>query len=127
MNPSAYAILSELSLDGWLTNGQIAQRLGMSTGGVTPALDRLEKPGYIERSPNPADRRSSVVSITKRGQDLLRRTTERLAEELDPVIDGLTDREREAVLRFLITANDAYLQLHAEASDEGTQDAAQSG
>lgn len=127
MNPSAYAILSELSLDGWLTNGQIAQRLGMSTGGVTPALDRLEKPGYIERSPNPADRRSSVVSITRRGQDLLRRTTERLAEELDPVIDGLTDREREAVLRFLITANDAYLQLHAEASDEGTQDAAQSG
>ncbi len=127
MNPSAYAILSELSLDGWLTNGQIAQRLGMSTGGVTPALDRLERPGYIERSPNPADRRSSVVSITARGQDLLRRTTERLAEELDPVIDGLSEREREAVLRFLITANDAYLRLHAEALDEGTPDQAQAG
>lgn len=119
MNPSAYAILSELSLDGWLTNGQIAQRLGMSTGGVTPALDRLERPGYIERTPNPADRRSSVVSITKAGQDLLRRTTERLAEELDPLIDELSPREREAVLRFLITANDAYLRLHAEALEDG--------
>jgi hypothetical protein len=30
----------------------------------------------------------------------------------------VTPREREAVLRFLITANDAYLKLHAEALDE---------
>lgn len=90
----------------------------MSTGGVTPALDRLERPGYIERNPNPADRRSSVISITRRGQEVLRRTTERLAEELDPVIDELSEREREAVLRFLITANEAYLRLHAEALDD---------
>jgi MarR family transcriptional regulator for hemolysin len=87
----------------------------MSTGGVTPALDRLEKPGYIERNPNPADRRSSVVSITAKGQDSLRRTTERLEATLEPIIDGLSPREREAVLRFLITANDAYLSLHADA------------
>lgn len=94
----------------------------MSTGGVTPALDRLERPGYIERNPNPADRRSSVVSITAAGQDSLRRITERLEAALDPLIESLSPREREAVLRFLITANDAYLSLHAEAFDDDARD-----
>ncbi len=111
VNPTSYAILSELSLDGWLTNGQIAERLGMSTGGVTPALDRLERAGFVERNPNPADRRSSVVSITPKGQGVLRGTTDVLAEELQEFIDAMEACDRETVLRFLIEANDAYLKV----------------
>jgi DNA-binding MarR family transcriptional regulator len=108
VNPTSYAILSELSLDGWLTNGQIAERLGMSTGGVTPALDRLERAAFVERSSNPADRRSSVVSITLKGQGVLRSATDVLADELEGSIQAMDGRDREAVLRFLIEANDAY-------------------
>lgn len=108
VNSTSYAILSELSLDGWLTNGQIAERLGMSTGGVTPALDRLERSGFVERSPNPADRRSSVVSITPDGQGVLREASELLASELEGFIEELDERDRETVLRFLVRANDAY-------------------
>lgn len=108
VNSTSYAILSELSLDGWLTNGQIAERLGMSTGGVTPALDRLERSGFVERSPNPADRRSSVVSITPDGQGVLRDASELLASELEEFIEELDERDRETILRFLVRANDAY-------------------
>lgn len=108
VNSTSYAILSELSLDGWLTNGQIAERLGMSTGGVTPALDRLERSGFVERSPNPADRRSSVVSITPDGQGVLREASELLASELEGFIEELDERDRETILRFLVRANDAY-------------------
>lgn len=108
VNSTSYAILSELSLDGWLTNGQIAERLGMSTGGVTPALDRLERSGFVERSPNPADRRSSVVSITPDGQGVLRDASELLASELEGFIEELDERDRETILRFLVRANDAY-------------------
>ena len=108
VNSTSYAILSELSLDGWLKNGQIAERLGMSTGGVTPALDRLERSGFVERSPNPADRRSSVVSITPDGQGVLREASELLASELEGFIEELDERDRETVLRFLVRANDAY-------------------
>jgi DNA-binding MarR family transcriptional regulator len=108
VNSTSYAILSELSLDGWLTNGQIAERLGMSTGGVTPALDRLERSGFVERSPYPADRRSSVVSITPDGQGVLREASELLASELEGFIEELDERDRETILRFLVRANDAY-------------------
>ncbi len=108
VNPTAWAILSELSLDGWLTNGQLAERLGMSTGGVTPALDRLATLGLLERSPNPADRRSSIISITPKGQELLSRSNEAVAEELEPALSALDDREREVALNLLIAINDAH-------------------
>jgi DNA-binding MarR family transcriptional regulator len=108
VNPTSYAILSELSLEGFLTNGQIAERLGMSTGGVTPALDRLERAGLVERSPNPADRRSSIVAITADGEDVLREASGVLATELDPRIDAMDEQERETVLRFLADVSDAY-------------------
>lgn len=111
VNPTSYAILSELALDGWLTNGQIAERLGMSTGGVTPALDRLERSGFVERHPNPADRRSSVVSMTLRGEEVMCAASDGLAHELNGHVSALTDAERAIVLRFLIEANDAYVAV----------------
>jgi DNA-binding MarR family transcriptional regulator len=111
VNPTSYAILSELVLDGWLTNGQIAERLGMSTGGVTPALDRLERSGFVERNPHPADRRSSVVSMTPTGEATMQAAGDVLAEELGGFIDALEDRDRETILRFLIEVNDAYVKV----------------
>ena len=42
-----------------LTPTALARTRMITSGGLTPALDRLEKRGWIERRPNPADRRGS--------------------------------------------------------------------
>ena len=42
-------------LGGEAKPGEIAAMTGLTTGGVTVMLDRLEKKGYIERTPNPND------------------------------------------------------------------------
>lgn len=52
-----------LELLGPSTPGTLAQCTGLTTGGVTVMLDRLEKAGYVKRSPNPNDRRSILVSV----------------------------------------------------------------
>ncbi len=52
-----------LQLYGPATPGRLAVWSGLSTGGVTVALDRLQKAGYIRREPNPADRRSLIVTL----------------------------------------------------------------
>src|SRR3954466_8849284 len=82
ISPTAYALLAELALEGWLTNGRLAERLGMSTGGVTPALDTLVAKGYAERTPNRADGRSSIVSVTAAGREILDRSAWSLGPEL---------------------------------------------
>lgn len=49
----------------------IASSLAITVGGASQAVDRLEAAGWCERRPNPADRRSSIVALTARGQQLL--------------------------------------------------------
>lgn len=41
----------------------IMQHLGISSGAATALIDRLEKAGYVERVPNPKDRRSVLIKI----------------------------------------------------------------
>lgn len=54
-------------LEGGPVNaGQIAQRLDMTTGAVTPLIDRLETKGLVKRVANPNDRRAVMVEATPR-------------------------------------------------------------
>lgn len=55
------------------TPGQLATRLGLTTGSVTAMLDRLAKLGYVTRSPDEMDRRKVVVRPT---DEVTRRTGE---------------------------------------------------
>lgn len=44
--------------------GEVAKRLGLSTGSVTALIDRLEKSGFVTRLPDPEDRRRVCVEAT---------------------------------------------------------------
>jgi DNA-binding MarR family transcriptional regulator len=59
---------------------EIAESLVLSRGGTTKVVDRLEALGLATRSPDPGDRRATLVSITEAGG--------RALAEARPVIDG---------------------------------------
>lgn len=79
----------------------LAERLGLSRAGVSKTLAKLEKRGFITRTPNPADRRAALLTITEPGakavDDLFPR---QLAAEVD-LLAGLGD-DRDWVLRALV-------------------------
>jgi hypothetical protein len=50
-------------LSGPATPSHLSIGTGLSSGGVTVALDRLEKAGYVRRQPHPTDRRSLLVTL----------------------------------------------------------------
>ncbi|MFG2957262.1 MarR family winged helix-turn-helix transcriptional regulator [Streptomyces sp. NPDC048291] len=87
----------------------LAERLGLSRAGVSKTLGRLEQRGFIARTPNPADRRAALVTITEAGakavDDLFPR---QLSVEIG-LLDGLgEDRERVTeALRRLVAAMEA--------------------
>ncbi len=56
-------MLHMLQLYGPSTPSRLAVWTGLSSGGVTVALDRLEKAGYVRREANPEDRRSLLVAL----------------------------------------------------------------
>ena len=48
---------------GPVTAGAIGEHTGLTTGAVTRLVDRLVKAGYVERVPDPGDRRKVVVRL----------------------------------------------------------------
>ena len=48
----------------------IANELGITTGGTSKLVDRIEASGYCRRLPNPDDRRSSLLELTEEGRRL---------------------------------------------------------
>ena len=61
LNATDMQALHLLQLQGSATPGELARQCGLTTGGTTVVLDRLENSGYVRREPNPNDRRSSIV------------------------------------------------------------------
>jgi DNA-binding MarR family transcriptional regulator len=60
----------------------IAGELGITTGGASKLVDRIEAGGHCRRLPNPADRRSSLLELTPAGRRLLAEAGEAFDEEL---------------------------------------------
>jgi len=67
-------VLVGLELDGPARPGDIAGRIGITSGGVTKVLTRLESAGLVSRRYGafPDDRRGVEVSLTEKGQTVAR-------------------------------------------------------
>ena len=66
LNITESECLSLLSIKGISTPTEIARYTGLTTGSTTTMLDRLEKSGFIQRIPNPKDRRGVLIKIKKK-------------------------------------------------------------
>jgi len=99
LNSTDLQFINLLELGVARTPGDLARWSGLTTGGVTVALDRLEKAGCIIRQPNPDDRRSTIIkpvearlrqfqTIYQSKGELLMRATEKFNErELALILD----------------------------------------
>jgi DNA-binding MarR family transcriptional regulator len=99
LSPSLTAALSTVERHGPLTPSEVAARERIQRPTATRVLTRLEEAGLVERTPDPQDRRSSLVSATPAGTDLLaalrtRKTAflARRLEHLDPDDRATLDR-----------------------------------
>jgi MarR family transcriptional regulator, organic hydroperoxide resistance regulator len=61
----------------------IAAELGITTGGTSKLVDRIEASGYCRRLPNPTDRRSSLLELTSEGRRLFAEARAAFDDELE--------------------------------------------
>lgn len=69
LSDSEFGALAYISEVDQPTPKALVGELGLTTGAVTAMIDRLEATGLIERRPHPTDRRSTVLALTKAGED----------------------------------------------------------
>lgn len=91
-----------------LTPTELGRRLSLSSGAITALVDRLERTGHVERRPNPADRRSSVVLPVPEGLEEAGRHLLPVAADLLEVTAELTDEERAGVGKYLEVATEIF-------------------
>lgn len=68
LNFSQFLALKRLGEDGPMAPGELARSLNYNPGALTRLLDKLEQVGYLERAPDPADRRALRLELTTAGR-----------------------------------------------------------
>src|SRR3984957_21191296 len=62
-----YIVLHALDHSPIRTQAALAEAIGADKTRIIPTLDELQEQGYIERVPDPDDRRARLLEITKSG------------------------------------------------------------
>src|SRR3954467_6806607 len=71
LSPTQSAALGTIDCHGPLTPSELAVRERIQRPTATRVLARLEEAGLIARTSDPTDRRSTLISSTPSGHDLL--------------------------------------------------------
>lgn len=71
----------------------VAARLGVTMATLTTAVGKLVKKGFIERSRDEGDRRVVLLSLTKRGRQVLRAHNLFHHQMIDDALADLSDEE----------------------------------
>jgi DNA-binding MarR family transcriptional regulator len=100
LSPRHVAALEQIR-DGPLTVGELAMRLGLTLPTVSGVLADLDRAGLVERRPDPADRRRTIVQIIRAQATLIGQWLDGAAEPLARVLDKLTPSEQEAFLKAM--------------------------
>jgi DNA-binding MarR family transcriptional regulator len=109
IRPAAANVFPFVPPEGITVSG-LAERAGVRKQTMAQAVDRLERTGYVERRPDPRDRRSRLVFLTGRGASVppvthaaAARVEERWAQLTSPEeLDAL----RASLLRLLTELRD---------------------
>jgi len=79
-----------------------AMNFAAGVGAISKGVDRLEARGWVVRDPNPADGRSSLVSLTRAGEALVAQAEATFRDYLDELLSRtLTSEQLAAAGRVL--------------------------
>ncbi len=90
------------SRDESLRVGEVAEALGLTVGGTSKIVDRIEHAGYLRREPDPADRRASRVVLTKTGRCTLDAASKTYEAEMANVLDAALDTQQQETMHNLV-------------------------
>jgi DNA-binding MarR family transcriptional regulator len=103
-------LIDRLRSDGPQKPSLLARSVGLTSGGLSIALERLERVGYIRRSPHPDDRRSVLVEATDAIVPLEREVFGPLITRMTALLDTYTDEELGTIRHYLDHAATAIRQ-----------------
>jgi len=84
-----------------MTPTELMRSVLLSSGAMTNRIDRLEAQGLVERKPDPEDRRSLQVGLTRKGLKVIDDAVAVRFEEAEHALGQLTRKERDQLATLL--------------------------
>ncbi|WP_410821062.1 MarR family winged helix-turn-helix transcriptional regulator [Micromonospora sp. 050-3] len=85
---------------------EVAEMTGLTTGSATRLVDRLERGGYVKRTPDQEDRRRVLVTPVPDRLDRVTAVWDDLGQSWQELLDEHTDEELEVITRHMNRAHD---------------------
>ncbi|MDN5797618.1 MAG: MarR family transcriptional regulator [Intrasporangium sp.] len=100
----AFDVLSALRRAGQpyqLSPGRLLQQTLVTSGTMTNRIDRLERRGFVERRPDPSDRRGVHVRLTEAGREVVDRALAELIAQERTMLADLSAADRQTLAGLL--------------------------
>lgn len=82
----------------------LASAFAIGVGTTSKIVDRLEKEGWLERRPNPANRRSSLLALTPAGEAVVSRAEPAWQAAIQEILGGAIASDELAALSLTLGA-----------------------
>lgn len=101
--PSQSRAITVVERHGAIRPSELAEHLRIAPRSVTEVIDALEERGLVRRTPDPDDRRASLISLTEGGLDITAAIRAARAAEAEVIFGRLTTAQRTQLRRILST------------------------
>jgi DNA-binding MarR family transcriptional regulator len=96
-----WRVLSVLRRSEGINQGGLAELLEVEPITVCRMVDRLQEAELVERRPDPVDRRSWLLFLTPKAQDLIGLLKPLAEEMLDEALEGVCEGDRDTLFNSL--------------------------
>lgn len=102
-----FRALVVLASHGPLRLTHLAEHLAVNPSTAMRMAERLVAAGVIDRSPNPDNRRESIMSLTDTGREVVEQVTRRRREEIAAIVERMPAAHRDRLVEALEAFNAA--------------------
>jgi DNA-binding MarR family transcriptional regulator len=89
-----YRLLASLAHEGPASQASLGRRTGIHLSDMVAALNEMQAAGFVARSPDPADRRRNVITLTPAGRERLGELSDSVRHIQEEVFAPLDEDER---------------------------------
>jgi DNA-binding MarR family transcriptional regulator len=101
LTPTQFSALIKIRDKGSVSQGQLGRLTSMDPTNILGVVQRLTQRGLVSRRPDPDDARSTLLTLTIAGQDLLAQAVARAREATERTLRPLPAAKRKALLQLL--------------------------
>jgi MarR family transcriptional regulator, 2-MHQ and catechol-resistance regulon repressor len=98
---SDFGVLEALLHKGPLPAKALGEKVLLTSGSMTAAIDRLAQRGWVIRCDDPADRRSRIVQLTAEGRKTIQSLFAGHESDMEQAVAGLSHAERIELIDLL--------------------------